>query len=120
MRGRAEAVLYLSGDAVYFAVVGEGVQHLVEADLFGRNVYVIVRDEGGLVGFDGAVLNEETVPELGYSGFDAKFLHGLGKDFLIGFVAHVGDEAALFGPKEVAGAADVEVLHGNVEAAAKV
>ena len=49
-----------------------------------------------------------------------EFLEGFVEDFEVGFVAYLGDEAALFGTEDVAGAADVEVSHGDVEAAADI
>ena len=76
---------------------------------------------GGLVGFDGAVVHEllRARTQLD-AGFHPQFLHGLGQDLLVSLVTHVGDETALLGPQEVAGAADIQVLHGDVEAAAQV
>ena len=52
--------------------------------------------------------------------FGLQFVYGLLQNLLIGFVAEVGDEAALFGPQHVAGSPDVEVLHGDVDAAAQL
>ena len=57
---------------------------------------------------------------MGYSGLYPYLLHCLGEDFLICLITHIGNETALLCAKEVSGAADVKVLHGNVEAAAKV
>ena len=74
-----------------------------------------------LVGFHSAVLDETLAGLLGGNArFHAQFLHRLGQDLLVGFKAHVGDEAALLRAQQVAGAADVQVLHRDVETAAQV
>ena len=49
-----------------------------------------------------------------------EFGNGFGENFLIGLVSQIGDETTLFGSQEIAGAADVEILHGDVNAAAEV
>jgi len=48
-----------------------------------------------------------------------EFSDGFVEDFVVGFVSEVCDESALFGAEGVACATDVEVLHGDVEAAAE-
>ena len=48
------------------------------------------------------------------------FLHRLGKNLLIGFEAHVGDETTLFRAQQISCAADIQILHGYIEAAAQV
>ena len=53
-------------------------------------------------------------------GFHPQFLHGFGQNLLVSFITHIGDEAALFGPQKITGTADIQILHGNVEAAAQV
>ena len=50
----------------------------------------------------------------------AQLKHCLLEYSLVGFIAQVGNEAALFGSEQVAGSAYVEVLHGYVYAAAKL
>ena len=52
--------------------------------------------------------------------FILKFAHRLIKNLLICLVSQVGDETALFGAKQIAGATDIEVLHGDVDARAQV
>ena len=54
------------------------------------------------------------------NGFISKFRHGLVEDLLIGFVAEVGDETALFGAKEIASTSDVEILHSDIDARAEI
>ena len=49
-----------------------------------------------------------------------QFFDSLGKNLLVGLVAEVGDEATLLGTQQVARTADVQILHGNVDAAAEV
>ena len=49
-----------------------------------------------------------------------QFRDGLSKNLLIGLVAQVGDETALLSPEQIARAADVKVLHGDVYAATQV
>ena len=49
-----------------------------------------------------------------------EFGNGFGENLLVGLVSQIGDETALFGPQEIAGAADVEILHSDVDAAAEV
>ena len=53
-------------------------------------------------------------------GFIPQFRHRLIEDFLVGLIAQVADESALFSTQEVAGAANVEILHGNVDARTQV
>ncbi len=50
----------------------------------------------------------------------AQFGDSLFQDALIGLVAQVGDEAALLGAQQVARTANVEVLHGDLDARAQV
>ena len=52
--------------------------------------------------------------------FVLQFRHSLGENLLIGFISQISNEAALFRTKQVARAADVEVLHGDVDARAEV
>ena len=47
-----------------------------------------------------------------------QFKHRFFENFLIRLIAEVGDKAALLGSEQVSGAADVEVLHGDMYAAA--
>ena len=49
-----------------------------------------------------------------------QFLDGLGEYLLVGLIAQVGDETALLGTQQVARAAYVEVLHGDVNARTEV
>ena len=49
-------------------------------------------------------------------GFHPQFFHSLGQDFLVGFIAHIGDETALFGPQQVSGTTDIQILHGDINA----
>ena len=49
-----------------------------------------------------------------------EFCHRLVEYLLVGFIAEVGDEAALFRSQHIARTTDVEVLHGDVDAAAEV
>ena len=56
----------------------------------------------------------EEVAEVGFF----EFFDGFVEYFLVHVVAYFADEAALFGAEDVAGAAYVEVAHGDVEAAA--
>jgi hypothetical protein len=49
-----------------------------------------------------------------------QFAHGFFEDLVVGLEADVVDEAALFRAEQVARATDVEVLHGDVDAAAQV
>ena len=49
-----------------------------------------------------------------------QFKHRFFENFLIRLIAEVGNKAALLGPEQVSGAADVEVLHGDMYAAAEV
>ena len=105
------------------------VKLLIEADAFAFLRDVIGRQHQLEVGVDNAVRHvcgvvvgvrclavAESVGKL----FGGEFQHGFFEHFLIGFVAQVGNESALFGTEQVAGAAYVEVLHGNVNAAAQV
>ena len=58
--------------------------------------------------------------EVGGGFLIPQLCHGLVENLLIGLVAEVGDEAALLGTQQIAGTTDVEVLHGDVDAAAQV
>ena len=49
-----------------------------------------------------------------------EFHDGLLEDLDVGLVAEIGNEARLFGTQQIAGATDVEVLHGDMDAAAEV
>ena len=49
-----------------------------------------------------------------------QFGHGLRQNLLIGLIAQVLHEAALLSAEQVAGAADVKILHGKVETTAEV
>ena len=57
---------------------------------------------------------------LGNLRFHAQFIHGFRQNLLVGFVAHIGNEAALLGTQKVTGSPDIQILHGNVETAAQV
>ena len=87
--------------------------------------YVSVGDEHLHIGIDLHVAHEyflllqvffENVFELAFLQLGDRFL----KDFLVSFVADVGDEAALLAAQQVARPANVEVFHGDVEAATQV
>ena len=52
--------------------------------------------------------------------FGTQFGDGLLEHALVGLIAQVGDEAALLGSQQVARTADVQVLHGNLDAGAQV
>jgi hypothetical protein len=52
--------------------------------------------------------------------FVLQFAYGLFQDLVVGLEADVVDEAALFRAEQVARATDVQVLHGDVDAAAQV
>ena len=68
---------------------------------------------------DGAVTFQFVGIQVGeFIGF--QFVHGFGKYLLIRLIAQVGNEAALLSSQQIAGPTDVEVLHGNVDAAAQV
>ena len=54
------------------------------------------------------------------AGFHTQLFHGLGKNLLVSFVSHVGDETALFSTQKVTGATDVQILHGDIETASEV
>ena len=47
-----------------------------------------------------------------------QLVHSFGQYLLIGFVTQVGNEAALLCAEHITRAANVEVLHGDVDAAA--
>ena len=49
-----------------------------------------------------------------------QFGNGLFEHTLVGFITQIGDESALLGTQQVASAADVQVLHGNLDAGAQV
>ena len=49
-----------------------------------------------------------------------QFMDSLTQNFLVRFITQVGNEAALFGTQHVSGPADVQVLHGDMYAAAQV
>ena len=49
-----------------------------------------------------------------------QFAHGFFEDLVVGLEADVVDEAALFRAEQIARTTDVEVLHGDVDAAAEV
>lgn len=52
--------------------------------------------------------------------FVAKLGDRLFQDLLIGLVAQIGDESALLGTEQIAGSADVEVLHCDVDSAPEI
>ncbi len=47
---------------------------------------------------------------------DANLLH----DLLVGFETDVGDKAALLGAQQIAGAPNVEILHGDIESRTQI
>ena len=51
--------------------------------------------------------------------FLAKFLNGFGQNFLIRFVSQIGDKSALFGAQQVSCAANIQILHRDMYAAAQ-
>ena len=52
--------------------------------------------------------------------FGAEFGDGLFQNLLVGLIAEVGDETALLGAEQVAGTADVEILHGDIESRTQI
>ena len=74
-----------------------------------------------MVSFHGTILHESLAGLLGDDAcLHTQFLHRLGQNLLIRFKAHVGNETALFRAQQVAGAADIQILHRDIEAAAQV
>ena len=90
------------------------------------------REEEFEVGVDGAVAHIECLVAQNLRFFRLlcfesigeflcfQFQHRLFQNLLIGFVAQVGNKAALFGAQQIAGAANVEVLHSDLNAGAEV
>ena len=52
--------------------------------------------------------------------FFLELFHGFRQDALVHVEAQVVDEATLLGPKQVAGAPNVQVAHGDLHARAEV
>ena len=120
-RQRSEAVDKLRLHLVYTLVRNHRIEFLIDPYLLCRHAYVRVRNERHLVRLNGTVGYIRLINVArGESGLHTEFFHSLGQDFLIGFKAHISDEPALFRSKKVAGAADVKILHRNVEPAAEV
>ena len=106
-----------------FIIGGEVVEFFVEKESFADAGDVAVGEEDFEVGFDDALFDVlpvffdfllEEVVEFGFF----EFVDGFVEDFMVHVVADVADEAALFGTEDIAGSPDVEVAHGDVEAAA--
>ncbi len=123
----AEAVAKALLEFLQLAVALDFVQLLVQGDTFAWLGHIVGGQQqprsvsmaqsatritpGSL--FLGAALGGIGGGKLG-EFFGAQFGNCLLEDFLVCLIAEVGYESALFGAKEVAGTADVEVLHGNV------
>ncbi len=102
------------------------VELLVEAYAFALLRHIFGRKQQLHVAFDHAGSATNSCPSLESSGVRVsenssffKFKHGLLQYALVGFVTEVGNESRLFGSEKVSGTPYVEVLHGDVDAAAK-
>ena len=87
------------------AHVGAG-QLGLDVDLDGRILHIAQLLDDLLL----AVAQPRHVESLG-----PQFGHRFAHDFLVGLETNVGDKPALLGTQQVARAADVEILHRNVE-----
>ena len=115
-----ETVRQLVPVPLYFLFGSDGIELLVNSDFLRIDIDVIIGDERGLVRLYRTVAHIEIIVRLGLeAGFHAEFLHRFGKDLLVGFKAHVGNETALFRSEQVSGPPGIQILHGDVEAAAE-
>ena len=120
-----EAVHQLAAEAFQALLVGHLVQLAVQGQALAGLAHVAAGDQQFQVGLQHAVarpavLRPLFVLEELLELLLLQFLHGLLQDAVVGLHADVVDEAALLGAQHVAGTADVEVLHGDVYAAAQV
>ena len=124
-----ETVFEAGNECLDFALFLHAVQFAVKRDALGVIRDVLIREEQFHIRLNHRVGDKETflavallfgfhllieVAEL----FVFKLRNCLLKDFLVRFISQISDEAALFSPEHISCPADVEVLHGDVDAAA--
>ena len=111
----------MNGQAVHILLGTHGIELLVNTDFLCGNVDIVVWDKGFLVGFDSAVGNNFLPTSINLlASLYAKFIHSLIYHLLEGLIPHIHHKPALLGSKQVAGSADVQVLHCDVESAAQI
>ena len=130
LRQRAETVYHTLAEPLHILVALHPVQFAVEKHALAACRHIVLAEVHRQVAIELAIiyhlrtLHDVTLAHLFgiefVELFVAQFGDSLRENLLIGLVAEVGDEAALFGTQQIAGAADVEVLHGNVDATAQV
>ena len=130
LRQRAETVYHTLAEPLHILVALHSVQFAVEKHALATRRHIVLAEEHGQVAVELAIiyhlrtLDDVTLAHLFgiefVELFVAQFGDSLRENFLIGLVAEVGDEATLFGTQQVACAADVEVLHSDVDATAQV
>lgn len=126
VRNFAEAVDESRLKCLQVKLALDAVELLVERDALALLRYVVGREKQLHVAFDDAIGHEVFLSfgiggcELRIKFFGAKFGDGFLENFLVCFVAEVGNKTALFGTEKVSGTANVEVLHGNVYATSEV
>ena len=125
VRYAAEAVAQPFGKRLNVALLLHVVEFLVERDAFRGAGNVVVGEEQfevrlnltiGRVALRFAVGRGIQVAKL----IVFQLLNRFAQNLLVGLIAQIGDETALFGSKQIACPPYVEVLHGDVYAAAQL
>ena len=138
---RTETVLQTLAESLDLGIVGQTVELAVEEHPFAGTRHIGFGEIGTEVAFDVALRHEcRAIHFIGrcrapcgtdfrlcligggneFWHFIMEFRHGFGQNLLIGFVAEVGNESALFGSQQVTGTTDIKVLHGNVYAGTEI
>ena len=125
LRNLSETVFHTQAECLHVFIALQTVQFAIEEHALATAGYIIVGKRHLQIALQRAlvhkVLTAQVVPLPNFLGIEVaeliilQFLHGLGQDFLIGFISQIGDETALLGPQQVARPTDVQVLHGDVD-----
>ena len=108
-----EAVHQLLFHFVHLGDLGAARQLLVQGHALEAVLDVFLGHEGVLGELDFRVEGRQDLGPL-------HLLHGLAQHAVVGLEAHRRDVPALLQPQDVAGPADLQVAHGDLEAAAQV
>ena len=128
---RAETVEQAAAIGFEFVVALQTVEFAIEQHALGGTGHVGFGEIGVEVALDIALRGEISAEGFGrlageFFGEEIgefvvfEFGNGFGENLLIGLISQIGDETTLLGAQEIAGAADVEILHGDVDAAAEI
>ena len=126
---RTEAVDHLGLETLEHLLVAGRIQLPVQAQFLGGLLHVGVGQLGLDVDLDHAIRNiahliDHALLGTAHAGhlesLRAEFGDRLLHDLLVGFETDVGDKAALLGAQQIAGAPNVEILHGAIDSRTQI